>query len=142
MLQIRGRDGNDKRWYSPERDIVHVFPRIFRKSLDVFEGFEGDDEASVEDVGEAAKVFARIINDFRNGSARPDKVKDELRLIQKGARDKIARAFLLAFVSEFGAWCADAMPKSRDDAPLEFEELEGFLNEFASTRSHAGGNDE
>jgi hypothetical protein len=139
VLQIRGREGDDKRWWSPERDVVYAFPRTFRKSLEAFNGFEGDDIASLEEVGKACQQFARVVNGCREGGVLPTQIREMLQSIHEGAFNKVARAFLFTFFGEFLIWCSEARPKAQGDAPLGLEELEEFLGIFARSALAPGG---
>jgi hypothetical protein len=141
MLQVRGRDGDDRRWWSPERDVVYAFPRVFRKSLDAFNEFKGNDRASLEEVGKACQQFARVVNACREGGVLPTQVRGMLKGIHEGAFDTIARAFLFTFFGEFLIWCSEAKPKAPGDAPLGLEEVEEFLGIFARSAMASGSDD-
>jgi hypothetical protein len=142
MLQIRGREGDDKRWYCPDRDVVYAFPRIFRKSLEAFNDFKGDDKASLEQLCEACRVFARVVNGCREGGVPPSDIRKMLEGIHAESFDKVARVFLFTFFGEFVIWCSDARPKAPGDAPLGLEEIEELIERFAKAARHGGACDE
>lgn len=142
MLQVRSREGDDKRWFNPERDIAYAFPRTLRASMEAFNDFKGDDEVSLHELGQGCKVLGQVVQSLREGGATPEQVIDKLGEIPVPVMNKISRTFMYVFFGELVVWASQVRPKQEGDVPIDTEKLEEILGKFASgSAGHTGDAD-
>lgn len=132
MLQARsmGTEG-DKRWYSPDRDLVHLFPKLIGQALRYL--FKDDyqvKELTPEEFGKECQRLARILNQCQTGEIVPDKVAEEYLLIHPKVRELLSAAFFVTLLGAYRVWCADVRPREPGDARLTVEEMEREIDAF------------
>lgn len=79
FLQFRKADDTDKRWYSPQRDVTVLFPRVLRETFIILESFFDDLKTprpdaieiidtlgiSSEEIGDLARRYGQLIQAIR-----------------------------------------------------------------------------
>jgi hypothetical protein len=121
MLQIRLKEGGDRRWFNPARDITNCLPVIVRVGLRSFNDFEGvpgcSREELVETAQELGELFLWIIKEPVDHVMAQDRLKalmDKHPVAMRMVSDK----FLHVLVGVYAAWIADTKPKTEDDAQI------------------------
>lgn len=138
LLQFRKVDDSDKRWYSPNRDLTVVFPRILRETFIVLETFFDDLSAprpdvveivdklgiSSEEVGKLAQCYGRLIKAIRE---RKDLSEELFNFRVMNARPKalIGYVFLDLLTREFAIKYYQTLhPKEPDPNDPELKSLQ------------------
>lgn len=141
-LQIRQRDGHDRRFYMPDRDLVYALPRSIRLALESFNEYKdpgGYDErktATREDVINAAGALGQLTTAILDGN-HPNKELSRAAIRHwleenRPASTLICEALTTTLLGQLWAWAADARPKTKADADIptfDLDEIEKFFAE-------------
>jgi hypothetical protein len=151
MYQLRA--AGDRRFYSPERDLVYAFPRYFRQAL--FRRFGGEDPRTGEssrpyvfdlqdisegDFAEACASIKRVFSGCRDACLKPAELAQVLE--EPGVKrvlEELAPWIVLILFESFRVWCADIAPKDSGDHVLDIAGLEEQLGHFAEQALQGGG---
>lgn len=134
MLQIRLKEGSDKRWFNPQRDIAYLWPLLIRKSLMSFDDFQGTPECSLEELtataGEYGALMARIITTPVMHDAAQQALQ-EIESRHPAAMNLIKNRAFHVLHGVYAAWIADAKPKAGTDAEIPVYGLEQVATQLA-----------
>jgi len=133
-IQIRQRDGHDRRFYAPERDLVYALPRAIKVALESFDEFEGDQHVKREQLIEAAGALGQLTTAILDGN-HPNKELSRAAIrdwvtTHKPASLLICEALTTTLLGQLWSWAADARPKTRTDVDLptyDLDEIEKFF---------------
>lgn len=73
MIQVRPKDGNDRRWHSPDRDLAYCWPSLVKAAAstlaetrweDWLGDFLSDNNITEKELGEACSVYVKAIASF------------------------------------------------------------------------------
>jgi len=121
MLQMRLKEGGDKKWFNPIRDITNIMPGLVRAALRSFDEFEGTSDCSKEELvataGELGLMFKWIVDEPVDHEEAKKKF-EEITKAHSAASKLISQKFMLALTGIYTAWIADVKPKSEDDAKI------------------------
>ena len=133
-FQFRLKEGSDKRWFNPNRDISWILPILLKKALISFDDFNGTSECTREQLidasGEIGKLFTHIIKN----PVLPDEVQTEMLLIQEKypvAFQLVSNRLLHVLMGVYAAFVADAKPKSGTDSEIPTVGLEEIVEQLA-----------
>jgi hypothetical protein len=121
MLQIRLKEGGDKKWFNPARDITNIMPGLVRAALRSFDEFDGTSDCSTEELtttaGELGQMFKWIIDEPVDHEEAKNRVT-EIMKAHPAASKLISQKFLTVLTGMYAVWVADVKPKSEDDAKI------------------------
>jgi len=140
MLQVRLREGGDKSWFNPARDVTNVMPGLIRLALRSFDDFEGTVQCSKDELittaGEIGLMFKWIIDEPVDGITAKQRF-DEIAAAHPVAVDLISRKFMLVLTGIFATWLADVKPKSDDDAEIPTMGMDSIVDYLLSEHTYA-----
>jgi hypothetical protein len=118
---MRLKEGGDKKWFNPARDITNIMPGLVRSALRSFDEFEGTSDCSADELvataNELGLMFKWIIDEpVSHEDAK--KRFEEIAMAHPAASKMISQKFMLVLVGVYAAWIADVKPKSEDDAKI------------------------
>lgn len=139
MLQIRPRDGADRRFYAPERDLVYALPRVLRHALLSFDKYEPSEAGAPtrEALIQAAGALGQLITAILDGG-HPNKEVSRAAILDWVAQNKpaavlICEALTTSLLGQLWAWAADARPRKAGDADIPIYDL-NEIDRFFSQR--------
>lgn len=139
MLQIRPRDSADRRFYSPERDLIYALPRVLKQALLSFDKYEPKEihEPTREALIQAAGSLGQLVTVILDGK-HPNKevskaaIRDWLAL-NKPASTLICEALTTSLLGQLWAWAADVRPRKPGDADIptyDLDEIDKFFSQL------------
>lgn len=140
-MQMRSKDGTDKRWFDPERDFVYAFPRLLRSALTTFEDFQGTPECSREDLCKIGGKLGKMIASAAKSPVKPDdfqKELDELRASCPAGFNLLSSVVTYMLIGVYPRWCADVRPRTPEDAEIPTQDLEDVIARFARGAAASG----
>jgi len=141
MLQVRLREGSDKRWFNPNRDIVSLLPMMIKKSLMAFDEFEGIELCTKEQALELADKLGKLVVHIIQDKVHYDDAEKALIEIENNnpaAFKVVAIRMLHVMISAYTAFIADAKPKAATDAELPTIGLEEIADQIARSAAKRG----
>ena len=118
MLQMRLREGNNRQWFNPARDIANIMPPLVRAALQSFDGFEGTPECSAEELVTTAGEFGLLYKKIISEPVDIEAVKSGIAKIEQDhpvAFSMISKKFLTVLTGLFASWIVDVKPKAEGD---------------------------
>lgn len=134
MLQVRLREGSDKRWFNPGRDMVQVWPMMLRKTLQSFDTFEGNERCSREQLVNTASKWGMAVARAIKEPVDHEMASKELLEIEAEcpeAFSMISRVAMHAFHGVYVAWLADAKPKCESDSDIPIVGLDQIAEKIS-----------
>jgi hypothetical protein len=134
MLQLRLKEGSDKRWFNPHRDIVNILPMLIKKSLMSFDEFNGVEGCTRDQLLDTARDIGKLVVHIIKNPV--DHAEASKALLEIEGRCPIAFQLVSTrlahvLVGAYTAFIADAKPKTLTDAELPTVGLEEIADQIA-----------
>ena len=142
MLQMRTKDGSDKRWFNPGRDMVYAWPRLVKTALETFNEFEGSKECSRDELMGLAKALATLVTQSMKFDMKPEQAAQHLIDIQKaypGGFKLLAEALLRTGFTTYPIYCDEVKPKTGDDVPLNTNDIDKLIEDVNIVAMRSSG---
>jgi len=140
MLQVRLKEGGDKKWFNPARDITNIMPGLVRAALRSFDEFDGSADCTKEELnataGELGLMFKWIVDEpvgHDDAKAR----FEEIMKAHPAASSLISQKFMLVLTGLYAAWIADVKPKTDDDARIPTIGLSDVIDYLLAEKVYA-----
>jgi hypothetical protein len=134
MLQIRLKEGGDKRWFNPARDICNVWPKILKKALISFDDFQGIEGCSKEQLSETAGKLGKLITRIIQEPVDYEMAAKELKELDQSCPAGMSEIYRVSFHTLhgiFATWIADAKPKTEEDYEIPIVGLDTIAETLA-----------
>jgi hypothetical protein len=141
-LQFRLKEGSDKRWFNPNRDISWLLPIMLKKALISFDDFKGADGCTREQLIETAGALGRLFTHIVKDPVPPEETQTELLRIQREcpvAFQLVANRMFHVMLGVYTAFVADAKPKAGTDAEIPTVGLEEIVDQLAKRAATVDG---
>jgi hypothetical protein len=140
MLQVRLKEGGDKKWFNPARDITNIMPGLVRAALRSFDEFEGSPDCSAQELMTTAQELGLMFKWIIDEPVSHEDAKKRFEEITKAhpaASKLISQKFMLVLTGIYAVWIADVKPKSEDDAKIPTIGLSDVIDYLLSEKVYA-----
>jgi hypothetical protein len=134
MLQIRLKEGIDKSWFNPTRDICNAWPKLLKRSLMSFDDFQGIEGCSRDQLLETAGKLGKLTTKLIQEPVDHEMAAKELNDMDRDCPVCMSEIYRVAFHTLngiFATWIADAKPKTEDDYKIPIVGLDSIAETLA-----------
>lgn len=133
-MQMRVKEGVDKRWFNPSRDLVNCWPALMRSALQAQDDFQGNIICDREQMLACGGALGKLLANMIKTPIMPDEAQAQLKEIctkYPGAMAILEHAAFQIFHGVWAAWLMDAKPKTVGDAEIPTYGLDEIMDKIA-----------
>ena len=133
-MHARPKMGEDKRWFSPTRDLANIWPGIIHSAIKALSACEKDPPCSIEEAKGISRDLGKLVMgiacdpvDIEQCEKRLDDLERDYPRASTWLQKRIFRIMFGAYLK----WVTDLKPKKHGDAELRLYGLDTVVSAVA-----------